>query len=165
MESHLQKFFAKRGPAEKNAPCSWCAGLESRAFPAQYSPPHGGLFLLNFPDEEDSAPIVKQLKSNKKNHDIKRIIAITGSQARVSGKIRDMGSIKVSEHNKNLQKFIDENGWQLVNGDHRFVLVLLVHIPETGSENDRNGGPKAFLQERIVGHTKHYGIFLVVQVQ
>ncbi len=104
-------------------------------------------FLLNFPEEEDFVPIAKQLKSNKKNHDIKRIIALDGATARVSGKIRDMGSIKVTEHNKNLQKFIDENiNKQLVN----FEITGAAHLIDRNNEYMVNNMTQGFLFSLIV---------------
>lgn len=59
-----------------------------------------------FPDEEDYAAIAKQLKDHKKNKELKRLITPDGHQARISAKIRDLGSIEVAAHNKNLMAFI-----------------------------------------------------------
>ena len=64
---------------------------------------------LNFPDSEDYKIISKQLISNKKNKDISRIVSSDGLSSRISGKIQDMGSIKVNEHNNNLIAFIKKN--------------------------------------------------------
>lgn len=63
----------------------------------------------NFPDEEDYALIAKQLKGNKNNRDVKRLITPNGLVTRISAKIQDMGSMKVNEHDKNLMAFIDSN--------------------------------------------------------
>jgi uncharacterized protein len=63
----------------------------------------------NFPDQEDYTVIVKQLKGNKNNRDVKRLITPNGLKTRISAKIQDMGSLKVNEHDKNLLAFIDSN--------------------------------------------------------
>ena len=64
---------------------------------------------LNFPDSEDYKIISKQLISNKKNKEISRIVSSDGLSSRISGKIQDMGSIKVNEHNNKLIAFIKKN--------------------------------------------------------
>ncbi len=61
------------------------------------------------PPEEDFNDIVKELKANKKNKDIKRIISTDLKSARVSAKISDMGSMLVKEHNEHLKKYVSEN--------------------------------------------------------
>jgi hypothetical protein len=64
---------------------------------------------LKFPAIEEYDPISKQLKGNNKNRDVKRLITPDGLKTRISAKIRDMGSLKATEHNKNLVAFIDKN--------------------------------------------------------
>ncbi len=61
----------------------------------------------HFPDRDDFEAIAAQLRSNKKNRDVKRLIAPDGRQTRISAKIRDVGSIQVNEYNKKLMAFID----------------------------------------------------------
>lgn len=61
------------------------------------------------PNEEDFETITKELKSNKKNRDIKRLISVDFKSARLSAKIKDMGSMKVKTHNEKLKEFIDAN--------------------------------------------------------
>jgi len=63
----------------------------------------------NLPDEEDFNAIVKVLKENKKNKEIKRIISIDLKSARVSAKIQDMGSALVKVHNENLKEYLKAN--------------------------------------------------------
>ncbi|MGZ4044067.1 MAG: efflux RND transporter permease subunit, partial [Bacteroidia bacterium] len=63
----------------------------------------------SFPVKEDLAEVLKQLKENRNNKEIKRIITPDGSVARISAKIRDIGSIKVSEHNAHLENYIKSN--------------------------------------------------------
>jgi predicted RND superfamily exporter protein len=59
-----------------------------------------------FPDEEEAKDVIAHLKNNKNNKDLKRVIDPKGKQARISGKISDMGSIVSNEHNKALFEFI-----------------------------------------------------------
>lgn len=61
------------------------------------------------PPEEDFNDIVKELKANKKNKDIKRIISPDLKSARVSAKIQDMGSMHVKAHNEHLKKYVSDN--------------------------------------------------------
>jgi predicted RND superfamily exporter protein len=61
------------------------------------------------PTEEDFNEIVKELKANKKNKDIKRIISTDLKSARISAKIQDKGSMLVKEHNEHLKKYLSEN--------------------------------------------------------
>lgn len=63
----------------------------------------------DFPEKEDFDDIIKHLRENRNNKDIKRVFDPTGKQARISAKIADMGSIKVTEHNNALRKFITTN--------------------------------------------------------
>jgi hypothetical protein len=61
------------------------------------------------PNEEDFNDIVKELKANKKNKDIKRIISPDFKSARISAKISDKGSMLVKEHNEHLKKYLSDN--------------------------------------------------------
>lgn len=61
----------------------------------------------NFPGKEDFEEIVKQLKRNKKNKEIKRLVSEDGLHTRISAKINDYGSLKISEYNKKLLTFIN----------------------------------------------------------
>ena len=61
------------------------------------------------PDKEDYDLIVKELKSNKKNKDLKRILSSDLKQARITAKIQDIGSMAVNAHNKHLFEFLNKN--------------------------------------------------------
>ena len=63
----------------------------------------------NLPPEEDFNDIVKELKSNKRNKDIKRIVSPDFKSARISAKIQDKGSMLVKEHNEHLKKYLSDN--------------------------------------------------------
>lgn len=62
-----------------------------------------------FPGEEDYQAIARQLKSNKKNKEIKKLITPDGRSTRISAKIRDLGSIRINSHNQELLAFIEKN--------------------------------------------------------
>ena len=56
-------------------------------------------------NEEDYAEISKYIKQNRKNKELKRIIAPDGKTCRITGKIRDVGSLKVNELNKGFDEY------------------------------------------------------------
>ncbi|HEY1040323.1 MAG TPA: MMPL family transporter, partial [Bacteroidia bacterium] len=56
-------------------------------------------------NKEDYSDIEKYIRQNKKNKDLKRIIPADGLSCRITGKIQDMGSLKIAELNKQLQNF------------------------------------------------------------
>ncbi len=60
----------------------------------------------SFPGKEDYEEVKKQLISNKKNKDLKRIITPDGRYARINGKMSDVGSIVVNEQNIKFKEFI-----------------------------------------------------------
>jgi hypothetical protein len=85
----------------------------------------------NFPDKESYADIEKQLRSNKKNKDIKRLIAADGRSTRISAKIRDLGSLEVNRHNENLKAFIDKN---IDNNLLQFEITGAAHLVDKNNE-------------------------------
>lgn len=62
-----------------------------------------------FPPEDDYNEIAAQLKQNKNNREIKRIISPDGLRARISAKTSDMGSIKINAHTEKMMEFIGQN--------------------------------------------------------
>lgn len=62
-----------------------------------------------FPDREDYETIAKLFKQNKNNKEVRRIIASNGKSGRISGKIQDMGSFKIAEHNIRFKEFTKNN--------------------------------------------------------
>jgi uncharacterized protein len=62
-----------------------------------------------FPPDPDYNEIVKELKANRKNKDIKRIVSPDLKNARLSAKIPDMGSMLVKEHNQKLKEYVQSN--------------------------------------------------------
>lgn len=85
----------------------------------------------NFPAAEDYIPIKKQLIDNKKNKDIKRIITPDGRYARVSGKICNIGSFEIAQHNHSLQKFIDQN---INSNDISIQITGAAHLVDRNNE-------------------------------
>jgi len=64
---------------------------------------------LTLPNEEDFETITKELKNNKKNKDIKRLVSADFKTARISAKIQDVGSSIVKEHNQKLNEYVAAN--------------------------------------------------------
>jgi uncharacterized protein len=63
----------------------------------------------SMPDSIDHAAIEDAIIDNKKNRELKQLIASDGTQTKISAKTRDMGSMLIAEHNKHLIEFIDKN--------------------------------------------------------
>lgn len=63
-------------------------------------------YVLPGSKEEYDSDIRKYIYRNRKNKELKRIIAADGKRGRITGKIRDMGSMKVKELNKGFVDFI-----------------------------------------------------------
>jgi len=59
-----------------------------------------------FPAREDYDEVQKQLTGNKKNKDIRRIISADGRYARISGKIKDEGSMLINARNAAFRDFL-----------------------------------------------------------
>lgn len=101
----------------------------------------------NFPLKEDYEPISKQLKSNKKNKEVKRLITTDGLQTRVSAKIRDMGSLKATQHNLNLIAFIDKNVDQNLL---QFEITGAAHLIDRNNEYMVNNMTQGFIFSLVV---------------
>ena len=102
---------------------------------------------LKFPAIEEYDPISNQLKGNNKNRDIKRLITPDGLKTRISAKIRDMGSLKATEHNKNLIAFIDKN----INKNLlQFEITGAAHLIDRNNEYMVNNMTQGFLFSLIV---------------
>lgn len=87
--------------------------------------------VSGFPPKEDFDIIYNQLKSNKNNKELKKIITPDGTQARISGKISDKGSIKVTAHNKNLLNFIQT---KLDTNLLKFEITGAAHLIDRNNE-------------------------------
>ena len=85
----------------------------------------------DFLNIEDYNSVKKQLISNKKNKDIKRIITPDGRYARISGKICNIGSYEVAQHNQSLQKFINQN---INSNDISIQITGAAHLVDRNNE-------------------------------
>ncbi|MES2680564.1 MAG: MMPL family transporter [Bacteroidota bacterium] len=100
-----------------------------------------------FPGEDDYQPIAAQLKSNKKNKEVKRLVTTDGRKTRISAKIRDMGSMRVNEHNARLLAFIESN----VNKDLvEFKITGAAHLVDRNNEYMVSNMTQGFLFSIIV---------------
>ncbi len=69
----------------------------------------GELSAYKFPEREDYADVKKYIKGNKNNKEIKRIISADGKSCRVTGKMSDIGSLKIRELDKKFHEFLNKN--------------------------------------------------------
>ena len=100
-----------------------------------------------FPDREDYEEIKKQLISNKKNNDIKRIITIDGRYARINGKMSDVGSIVVNERNKKFKDFLNKH---INPKDIEVKITGAAHLIDRNNEYMINNMIQGFLFSIIV---------------
>ena len=100
-----------------------------------------------FPNREEYEPIKKQLLSNKKNKDIKRIITIDGHYARINGKIADAGSIVINERNKKFQEFLKQN---INQQDIEIKVTGAAHLIDRNNEYMVNNMIQGFLFSIVV---------------
>ncbi len=63
----------------------------------------------SMPDSTSYSAIKDAIVDNRKNKDLKQLVASDGSQTKISAKTRDMGSLLIAEHNKHLFEFIHNN--------------------------------------------------------
>ncbi len=100
-----------------------------------------------FPGEDDYKPIAAQLRSNKKNKEIMRLVTTDGRKTRISAKIRDMGSMQVNNHNTQLLDFIDNHiNKELVE----FKITGAAHLIDRNNEYMVSNMTQGFLFSIIV---------------
>lgn len=101
----------------------------------------------NFPTIEEYSSVKEQLLKHKKNKDIKRIISIDGKHARISGKINDMGSMAVHEHNNKLLNYISNN----LNKDEISIQITgAAHLVDRNNEYMVTNMTQGFLCSLII---------------
>ncbi len=100
-----------------------------------------------FPNQEDYEPIKKQLMSNKKNKDIKRIITVDGHFARINGKIADVGSIVINERNKKFEEFLKQH---INQQDIEIKITGAAHLIDRNNEYMVNNMIQGFLFSLLV---------------
>lgn len=58
-------------------------------------------------NKDDYAEIENYIKQNRKNKDLKRIISADGKTCRITGKVRDMGSLKIKDLNTKFEHYFN----------------------------------------------------------
>lgn len=100
-----------------------------------------------FPIAEDYQPISIQLQKNKKSKDLKRLVTPDGRTTRISAKIRDMGSIKATEHNEKLASFIKQN---VDSGLLKFEITGAAHLVDRNNSYMVSNMTQGFIFSIIV---------------
>ncbi len=101
----------------------------------------------SFPTLDEYSSVKEQLITHKKNKDIKRIISLDGKHARISGKINDMGSMAVHEHNANLLTYISNN---LNKDDISIQITGAAHLVDRNNEYMVTNMTQGFLCSLII---------------
>ncbi len=111
----------------------------------------GEAISFKFPEKEDYNDFKKYILKNKKNKDLKRIVTVDGKTARITGKIQDIGSLKIKELNKKFEAFLTKN-----------VDLNLIQIDQTGAANllDRNN--EYMVDNMIQGFAWSIGIIAIL---
>ncbi len=104
-------------------------------------------YTIAFPDPEDYEPISQQLKTNKKNRDVKRLTTSDGLKTRISAKIRDMGSQAATEHNQKLNEFIAKN---IDTNLLQFEITGAAHLVDRNNEYMVNNMTQGFIFSLVV---------------
>lgn len=65
--------------------------------------------VKSFPPKEELEPVLDYFKENRSNKELRKLFTRDGQQSRISAKIRDMGSIRVSEHNDRFLEFVSKH--------------------------------------------------------
>lgn len=99
------------------------------------------------PNEEDFETIVTELKKNKKNKEIKRLISVDLKSARVSAKIQDVGSFLVKQHNEKLEEFIKT---KINPNDLEITITGASHLVDLNNDYMVNNMMQGFLFSLIV---------------
>ena len=86
---------------------------------------------LDFPTREEYSRIEPFLRSMKRNKDVKKFISSDARQARISGKIRDLGSSTVQELDSRLVEFMKNSPG---NGSLKFSITGAAHLIDRNNE-------------------------------
>jgi predicted RND superfamily exporter protein len=79
----------------------------------------------SFPSREDYSQLAELLQKHRKNKDIEKLVSLDGFRTRISGKTRDVGSIKIAEYNQKLFDFIEKN---IDKNTFRFQVTGAAHL-------------------------------------
>jgi predicted RND superfamily exporter protein len=102
---------------------------------------------LEFPAKEDYLSISNYLIRNKKNKEVKKLVALDGRQSRISAKIRDMGSLSAAKHDKNLTEFINQN---INTNILQFQITGAAHLIDRNNEYMVDNMTQGFLFSIII---------------
>jgi predicted RND superfamily exporter protein len=102
---------------------------------------------LEFPAKEDYFSISSYLIRNKKNKEVKKLVALDGRQSRISAKIRDMGSLSAAKHDKNLTEFINQN---INTNILQFQITGAAHLIDRNNEYMVDNMTQGFLFSIII---------------
>jgi len=90
-----------------------------------------GITTAVFPEREDYQEIEKLLRSNRKNKELEKLISRDGKATRISGKIRDEGSIVINERNAALMAYLDKNA---SNSRLNYQMTGAAHLMDRNNE-------------------------------
>lgn len=94
-----------------------------------------------FPPRSEYDEIVQELKRNKKNKEIKRIVNPDLKTARVSAKIQDKGSMLVKENNERLKEYVKNN----ISNDIEVKITGAAHLVDLNNDYMVNNMMQGFI--------------------
>lgn len=103
--------------------------------------------FYKLPSDTDYAAVKSIITDNSRNRELQKIVASDGMQAKISTKIRDIGSLKIREHNHRLTEFISRNTDQNLL---RFEITGAAHLVDRNNEYMVNNMTQGFLFSVIV---------------
>lgn len=106
---------------------------------------YGGIYCL--PSDSDYTAIRSLILENRKNKELQKIVAPSGTETKISTKIRDIGSLKIREHNLRLMNFIEQHtDKELLH----FEITGAAHLVDRNNEYMVNNMMQGFLFSVIV---------------
>jgi len=94
-----------------------------------------------FPPQSDYEEIAKELRANKKNKDIRRIVYSDLKHSRLSAKIPDIGSMLAKEHNAKLEEYLKKN----MNNDIEVNVTGAAHLIDLNNDYMVNNMMQGFV--------------------
>ncbi|MGE0568358.1 MAG: RND family transporter [Bacteroidia bacterium] len=84
-----------------------------------------------YQNNEDLNELIKMIRDNKNNRELKKLMTSDGKETRISAKIRDIGSIEVNKKVKKLKKFINTN---IDNKILKFEVTGAAHLVDRNNQ-------------------------------
>lgn len=100
-----------------------------------------------FPSEIEYPDLIKIILANRKNKELKRLVTPDGKQARISAKIRDIGSLACANHNQNIINYINNN---LNNKQLMFEITGAAHLVDRNNAYMVNNMTQGFIFSIII---------------